>query len=38
VTLVKPGAIDTPYIRHAKNYLPMDPQNPPPIYATTRRS
>lgn len=33
VTLVKPGAIDTPYIRHAKNYLPTEPQNPPPLYA-----
>jgi len=33
VTLIKPGAIDTPYIRHAKNYLPQEPQNPPPMYA-----
>jgi NAD(P)-dependent dehydrogenase (short-subunit alcohol dehydrogenase family) len=33
VTLVKPAAIDTPYVRHAKNYLPEEPQNPPPVYA-----
>lgn len=33
VTLIKPSAIDTPYIHHAKNLLPMDPLNPPPVYA-----
>jgi NAD(P)-dependent dehydrogenase (short-subunit alcohol dehydrogenase family) len=33
VTLIKPGAIDTPYIQHAKNYLPQEPVNPPPVYA-----
>lgn len=33
VTLVKPSAIDTPYKDHAKNYLPVEPQNPPPVYA-----
>lgn len=33
VTLVKPGAIDTPYAEHAKNYLPNEPKNPPPAYA-----
>lgn len=33
VTLIKPGAIDTPYTRHAKNYLNVEPMNPPPIYA-----
>lgn len=33
VTLIKPSAIDTPYMRHAKNYLPVAPKNPPPIYA-----
>lgn len=33
VTLIKPGAIDTPYTRHAKNYLPFQPKNPPPVYA-----
>jgi len=33
VTLVKPGAIDTPYTEHAKNYLASKPMNPPPLYA-----
>jgi short-subunit dehydrogenase len=33
VTLIKPGAIDTPYAEHAKNYLPNEPKNPPPAYA-----
>lgn len=33
VTLIKPSAIDTPYMTHAKNYLPRSPKNPPPIYA-----
>ena len=33
VTLVKPGAIDTPYAEHAKNYLSNEPTNPPPVYA-----
>lgn len=33
VTLVKPGAIDTPYTEHARNYLPNEPKNPPPVYA-----
>ena len=33
VTLIKPGAIDTPYVRQAKNYLEVEPMNPPPIYA-----
>jgi short-subunit dehydrogenase len=33
VTLIKPSATDTPYKQHAKNYLEVDPQNPPPIYA-----
>lgn len=33
VTLVKPGAIDTPYPRHARNLLPHEPRNPPPVYA-----
>jgi short-subunit dehydrogenase len=33
VTLVKPGAIDTPYTEHAKNYLETFPKNPPPVYA-----
>jgi NADP-dependent 3-hydroxy acid dehydrogenase YdfG len=33
VTLIKPSAIDTPYKDHAKNYLEVKPQNPPPVYA-----
>jgi hypothetical protein len=33
VTLIKPAAIDTPYKEHARNYLDVDPQNPPPVYA-----
>src|SRR5688572_13876360 len=33
VTLVKPSAIDTPYKDHAKNYLAVKAENPPPVYA-----
>lgn len=33
VTLIKPGAINTPYIEHAKNYLEVEPSLPPPVYA-----
>lgn len=33
VTLIKPAAIDTPYIQHAKNYLDTEPDFPPPVYA-----
>jgi len=33
VTLIKPSAIDTPYIRHAKNLMDVEPQNPPPVYS-----
>jgi short-subunit dehydrogenase len=33
VTLVKPGAIDTPFPHHAKNYLSREPQHAPPVYA-----
>jgi NAD(P)-dependent dehydrogenase (short-subunit alcohol dehydrogenase family) len=33
VSLIKPSAIDTPYMRHAKNYLDVQPKNPPPVYA-----
>jgi short-subunit dehydrogenase len=33
VTLIKPSAIDTPYKDHAKNYMDVKPQNPPPVYA-----
>jgi short-subunit dehydrogenase len=33
VTLIKPGAINTPYPQHAKNYLEAEPTLPPPVYA-----
>jgi short-subunit dehydrogenase len=33
VTLIKPSAIDTPYKEHAANYLEVEPDNPPPVYA-----
>jgi len=33
VTTIKPSAIDTPYIQHARNLLPAEPSNPPPVYA-----
>ena len=33
VTLIKPASIDTPYWRHAKNYMMYKPKNPPPLYA-----
>ncbi|HEY6659715.1 MAG TPA: SDR family oxidoreductase [Pyrinomonadaceae bacterium] len=33
VTLIKPSTIDTPYTKHAKNLMPVEPQNPPPVYA-----
>jgi short-subunit dehydrogenase len=33
VTLIKPAGIDTRYAHHARNYLPMRPKNPPPLYA-----
>jgi len=33
VTLIKPAAIDTPYKEHAKNYLGVQPENPPPVYS-----
>ncbi len=33
VTLIKPAAIDTPFPRHAKNFLEREPALPPPLYA-----
>jgi len=33
VTLIKPTAIHTPFQENAKNYLPYEPQLPPPLYA-----
>jgi short-subunit dehydrogenase len=33
VTLIKPGAIDTPFTLNAKNYMEAEPQHVPPVYA-----
>ena len=33
VTLVKPAAMDTPYLPNAKNYLEVEPRLAPPVYA-----
>lgn len=33
VSLIKPAAIDTMFVTHAKNYMEVEPQLPPPIYA-----
>jgi hypothetical protein len=33
VTLIKPAAIDTMFVPHAKNYMDVEPKLPPPIYA-----
>ena len=33
VTLIQPGAIDTPYPAHARNYLPTEPTHQAPVYA-----
>jgi short-subunit dehydrogenase len=33
VTLIKPSAIDTPFLDHARNYLQNEPNFPPPVYA-----
>lgn len=33
VSLVKPGAIDTPFTTNAKNYLEREPHHVPPVYA-----
>ena len=32
VTLIKPSAIDTPYMEHARNYFDEGTKNPPPSY------
>jgi short-subunit dehydrogenase len=32
VTLVKPGAINTPFVEHARNYMDEAPEFPPPVY------
>jgi short-subunit dehydrogenase len=33
VTLIRPAAIDTMFVMHAKNYMDVRPKLPPPIYA-----
>jgi short-subunit dehydrogenase len=33
VTLIKPAAVDTMYVAHAKNYMDKEPSLPPPVYA-----
>lgn len=33
VSLIKPGAMDTPYKDHAGNYMGVEGKNPPPVYA-----
>jgi NAD(P)-dependent dehydrogenase (short-subunit alcohol dehydrogenase family) len=33
VTLIKPGAIDTPFPEHARNFMDQPPRLPPPHYA-----
>lgn len=32
LTLIKPGSINTPFTKHAKNYLEVEPTYPPPVY------
>jgi short-subunit dehydrogenase len=33
VTLIKPAAIDTMFVPHARNYMDVEPKLPPPLYA-----
>ena len=33
VTLIKPGSIDTGFVKHAKNYMDVEPKLPPPVYS-----
>jgi len=33
VTLIKPGAIDSGFVQHAKNYLDVEPRLVPPVYS-----
>jgi short-subunit dehydrogenase len=33
VSLIKPSTIDTPYFKHAKNYMEVQPKPPAPVYA-----
>jgi short-subunit dehydrogenase len=32
ITLIKQGAIDTPFPEHARNYMEAEPKHPPPVY------
>jgi short-subunit dehydrogenase len=32
LTLIKPGAIDTPFPEHARNYMEAEPKHPAPVY------
>ena len=32
VTLIRPTAIDSMFVEHAKNYMEVEPQLPPPLY------
>ena len=32
VTLIKPGAVDTPFPEHARNFMDEPPRLPPPLY------
>lgn len=33
VTLIKPASINSGFVAHAKNYLDVEPQLPPPVYS-----
>lgn len=33
VTLIRPAAIDTMFVEHARNYMEVEPRLPPPVYA-----
>ena len=33
VTLIRPAALDTMYVEHAKNFMDVEPRLPPPVYA-----
>lgn len=33
VTLIRPAALDTMFVGHAKNYMDVEPRLPPPVYA-----
>lgn len=33
ISLIKPNAMHTPFVENARNYLPYEPQLPPPVYA-----